>query len=292
MKNRLSKSNRAQADYFELLVGQYICHLYNITFSYSNDLAELSNKVLELPDGAKRLKLQNDNLIKLEPEIKKILEFEITKKGKVIKVIWTGRDLIIQSTSDIEAEHITSKKTKFSIKSIASGGSGTMKNLGLNKLQEYYKIDFSEQQKQMWDNLKEHIGDSSLPQAKIKLKAQKNKKLLAWATINGKIYQKQLNDLCFQSFNNLPNEDKINFLHFITDCKDNDLYVVIVNSLGVSIYKPVDRQNELTDSIQAKNKTETGYTIFVNNLPAYRVQTNNTNGIGISGFCQRIFNEN
>ena len=289
MKDKKSKSNRAQADYFELLVGQYICHSYNVTFSYSNDLAELSNKVLELPDGAKRLKLQNDNMIKLEPEIRKILDREIIRKGKIIKVIWTGRGLLIQSTSDIEAEHLKDKKTKFSIKSIASGGSGTMKNLGLEKLQKYYHIDFSGQQKEMWRKLKEHIGNLALPKTKIKEKAQKNKKLLAWATMNGKIYQKELNDLCFQSFNRLSKRDKINFLNFITDCKDNDLYVVIVNALGVSIYKPVDTQNELTDDIYAKEKTETGYTIFINNLPTYRVQTNNTNGIGISGFCQRIF---
>ena len=78
-------------------------------------------------------------------------------------------------------------------------------------------------------------------------------------------------------------------MNFITDCKDKDLYVVIVNSLGVSIYKPVDRQSALTDDISAKKKSDTGYSIFINGLPTYRVQTNNTNGIGISAFCQRIF---
>jgi len=284
-----SKSNRAQADYFELLVGQNICHLYNITFSYSKDLAELSNKVLELPDGAKRLKLQNNNLIKLKPEIKKILDYEITEKGKIIKVIWTGRSLIVQSTSDIETKHIKNKKTRFSIKSIKSGGSGTMKNLGLRMLQKYYNIDFLEQQKEMWGKLREYIGDLISSKSKIKAKAQSNQKLLFWAKMNGKIYQKELNNLCFSAFNNLSNHNKINFLNFITDCKDNNLYVVIVNSLGVNIYKPIDKQNELTDNICAKQKTETGYTIFINGLPTYRVQTNNTNGIGISGFCQRIF---
>ena len=66
MKNRKVKSNRAQADYFELLVCQYICHLYKVTFSYSEDLAKLSNKILVLPDGKERLKLQNDNFIKIQ----------------------------------------------------------------------------------------------------------------------------------------------------------------------------------------------------------------------------------
>jgi len=287
--NNKSKSNRAQADYFELLVGQHICHLYNVTFSYSGDLAKLSNKVLELPNGAERLQLQNDNLIKLEPKIKEILDYEIIGKGKIVKVIWTGRSLVIQSTSDIEAEHLRNKKTKFSIKSIASEGSGTMKNLGLNKLQQYYNIDFLKEQKEMWQRLKEHIKGLTLTKSETKRIVRRNGILLAWATRKGKIYQEILNRLCFEGFNALSIIDKVDFLNFITDCKDNDLYVVIVNSLGVSVYKPIDKQNKLTDNICAKHNTGVGYTIFINNLPTYRVQTNNTNGIGISGFCQRIF---
>ena len=83
-KSNKEKSNRAQADYFELLVCQHICHLYKVTFSYSKDLAKLSNKVLERADGAIRLKLQNDNFIKIQPEIKKILD-EAIKKMKSSK---------------------------------------------------------------------------------------------------------------------------------------------------------------------------------------------------------------
>jgi len=41
MEDRLSKSNRAQADYFELLVCKYICEEYNIEFRYNKDLEEL-----------------------------------------------------------------------------------------------------------------------------------------------------------------------------------------------------------------------------------------------------------
>jgi len=83
MKNRKVKSNRAQADYFELLACQHICHLYNITFSYSKDLAKLFKKTLSLPNGIARLKLQNDNFIKIQPKIKEILDYEIGQKGKL-----------------------------------------------------------------------------------------------------------------------------------------------------------------------------------------------------------------
>ena len=63
-KGNKEKSNRAQADYFELLVCQYICHLYKITFSYSEDLAKLSNKILELSELRSELILTNAELVK------------------------------------------------------------------------------------------------------------------------------------------------------------------------------------------------------------------------------------
>lgn len=291
MKNRKVKSNRAQADYFELLVCQYICHLYNITFSYSKDLAELSNKILSLPSGTARLKLQNDNFIKIQPEIKKILDYEIGQKGKVVNVIWVGRNLLIETTSDVDAEHISRQKTRFSIKSIANTGTGTLKNLGARQIKKYLGIDFSNDYKQMWGKLREYLSDPNSSQDQIKKRVQKNQKLLKWAAESGKKYQIILNELCFKSFNSLPLIQKINFLNFITDCNDDDLYVIIVNSTDVIIYKPVEKNLKLIKNIEARKDkmTDVGYTIFVDDKPTYRVQTNNTNGIGISAFCQRIF---
>lgn len=291
MKNKKVKSNRTQADYFELLVCQYICHLYNITFSYSKDLAELSNKILSLPSGTARLKLQNDNFIKTQSKIKEILDYEIGQKGKVVNVIWVGRNLLIETTSDVDAEHISRQKTRFSVKSIANTGTGTLKNLGARQIRKYLNIDFSNDYKQMWEELREYLSDFTSSQDQIKKRVQKNQKLLKWATENGKKYQIILNKLCFKSFNSLSLNQKINFLNFITDCDDDDLYVIIVNSTDVIIYKPVEKNLKLIKKIEAKKDkiTDVGYTIFVDDKPTYRVQTNNTNGIGISAFCQRIF---
>ena len=295
-KSNKEKSNRAQADYFELLVCQHICHLYKVTFSYSKDLAKLSNKVLERADGAIRLKLQNDNFIKIQPEIKKILDEAIKKKGRIVKVVWVGRHFVIeQTTSDIDAEHSTNKKTRFSIKSIEKSGTGTLKNSGLRKLESFFNFKFSDQQDKMWQALEKYIFDQTGKEIKtkkgLKQAAKKNQTLLAWAKKNGQKYQYLLNNLCFESFNNLSSNKKRNFLNFITDCHDEDLYVIIVNNAGVVIYKPVEKQTQVKDKITAKkiNGNDVGYTIYVNNVPTYRVQTNNTNGIGISPFCQRMF---
>ena len=291
MKNRKVKSNRAQADYFELLVCQHICHLYRVTFSYSKDFAKLSNKIIVLPDGKERLKLQNDNFIKIQPKIKEILDYEIGRKGKVIKVVWVGRKLIIETTSDVDAEHINGRKTRFSIKSIANTGAGTLKNLGARQISKFLGVDFSEQYKEMWQKLKNYLEEPNMAQEKLKKKIQKNKKILKWATENGRKYQIELNELCFNAFNSLPLKKKMDFLNFVTDCNDDDLYVIIVNSVDVIIYKPAEKKLKVIKSIKAKKEklTDAGYAIYIDGKPIYRAQTNFTNGIGISAYCQRIF---
>ncbi|MFA4834292.1 MAG: hypothetical protein WC619_05670, partial [Patescibacteria group bacterium] len=225
------------------------------------------------------------------PKIKEILDYEIGQKGKVIRVIWVGRNLLIETTSDVDAEHISKQKTRFSIKSIANTGTGTLKNLGARQIKKYLGIDFSNNYEKMWEELKKYLNNFVSSQGQIKKRVQRNKELLKWATENGKKYQVILNEMCFKNFNSLPLNKKIDFLNFITDCNDDDLYVIIVNSLDVIIYKPVEKKLKIIKSIEAKKDrmTNVGYIIFVDNKPTYRVQTNNTNGIGISAFCQRIF---
>jgi len=289
MKNRKVKSNRAQADYFELLVANHICYLYNIGFSHNKNLAQLSNKILRLPNGVKRLKLQNENLLKLAPQLEKILSYETSKKGKVIEVIWLGRKLTIKTTSDVDAKHITHKLTRFSIKSIAESGLGTIKNLGMRSLKEYLNVDFQTDYEKMWQELRTFIQKSKLSNSKLKKVILKRKKLLDFAFKNGKRYQQKLNNLCLRAFNNLSKEKKVNFLNFILDTRDKDLYVIIANSKGVIIYKPSNKEIKTLPIIKAKGESDVGYTIFIDNIPTYRTQTNATNGIGISPFCQRVF---
>lgn len=289
MKNRKVKSNRAQADYFELLVTQYICHLHNIRFAYSKNLASLSNQILRLPNGDKRLKLQNNNLLKLAPKLKVVLALEISKKDKIIEVIWVGRKLAIKTTSDVDAEHKTHRFTRFSIKSIGQSGTGTIKNLGMASLKKYLRIDFKDKYDEMWQNLRIYTKELKISQKELKKKILKNKKLLNWATKSGQKYQVEFNKLCLKAFNNLSKKDKTDFLNFILDAWDKNLYVIIVNSKGVIIYKPAEREVKLISDIKARKNSGVGYTIFINNIPTYRIQTNATNGIGISAFCQRVF---
>ena len=139
----------------------------------------------------------------------------------------------------------------------------------------------------MWEELRNYLNDFTSSQDQIKKKVQRNQKLLKWATENGKKYQIVLNELCCKNFNSLSLNQKIDFLNFITDCNDDDLYVIIVNSIDVIIYKPVEKNLKLIKNIEVRKDkmTDVGYTIFVDNKPTYRVQTNNTNGIGISAFC-------
>jgi len=143
----------------------------------------------------------------------------------------------------------------------------------------------------MWMKLRTHLKDFKSSQKRIKETVNINHDLLEWATKNGQKYQLVLNKIYFDALNKLSLDKKTDFLNFITDCKDKDLYVVIVNSKSVVAYKPSDRNSTIINKIEAKDvkKTDVGYTIFINSIPAYRVQTVCTNGIGISAFCQRFF---
>lgn len=291
-KKQKRKSNRAQADYFELLVCQYICYKFSVVFSYGLDLAKLSNKVLSLPDGKDRLKLQNNNAIKIQPTIDEILNREIIEKGKIINVFWVGRKFVVEATSsDIDAEHQKKKKTRFSVKSIAKVGKGTLKNIGLGRIQKYFQLDFKKQNEDMWRSLREFLKDDVSSKTQISNIVKKDRILLKWAIKNGHIYQRQLNNLSIKRFNTLSLDKKIEFLNFITDCQDKDLYVIVVNSKSVFVYKPSDQKTNLIKDIRIKKDatTNVGYIICVDNIPTYRVQTNCTNGIGISPFCQRVF---
>ena len=156
-------------------------------------------------------------------------------------------------------------------------------------LKEYLNITFNEEYCKMWQELRKYTKEYSISQVKLKKKIIKNKKLLNWAIQNGQKYQEKLNELCLKAFNNLVKKKKVKFLNFILDAYDKDLYVIIVNSKGVIIYKPLEKEVKINQKIEAKKSSKLGYTIYINKIPTYRIQTNATNGIGISAFCQRVF---
>lgn len=289
--DRGTKSNRAQSDYFELLVTQYICHVSGVTFSYSNDLSEIVEAVLDKEGGKSKLAAQNKRFQTIKPYIDKILEEEVKAKGKVINVIWIGRKLIKMTTSDVDAKHITLKLTRFSVKSIEGIGTGTLKNIGMRTLKSRLGVDFKKEYEEMWSRFRKHLSIGALSKAALKDKANRDAKLLKWVEANGRVYQKQLNGLCLRAFNNLTLEEKTDFINFLTDCHDEDLYVIIANEKGVIVYRPKDKREKTIRSIKAEAYEDeaVGYFIMINGVPAYRVQTNNTNGLGRSPFCQRVF---
>ncbi len=288
---RSTKSNRGQSDYFELLITQYICHLSGVTFSYSDDLSEVVRILLERPDGSERLKLQNSGFETIKPHVEQIIDTEVKRKGKVVEVIWVGRQLLVKTTSDVDAKHESFKLTRFSVKSIKGGGTGTLKNIGMRTIRSRLGVDFSGPYETMWEELKEHSNSRSLTKSQLKNKVNAEPGLLVWAQENGKKYQVRLNTLCQNAFNRLPTADKVAFVNHISDSEDEDLYVIIVNAAGVTIYKPTDKQHKSIKTIEAVGYSDegVGYIIHINGVQAYRVQTNNTNGIGIGPFCQRIF---
>jgi len=295
--NRETKSNRSWSDYFELLLTQYICSEYWLTFSYSEDMSEVMKKLLSLSNAKERIELQNNNFIKTKPKIKEIIDFEITKKWKVIQVIWTWRSLEIKTTSDVDAKHISEKLTRFSVKSVSWSWTWTLKNVWMKKFLELYWVDYSEEYENMRNNLKNYllpkwINVYSLSKEEIKNTCNTNYTLCSWAEDNCRPYQKQLNELCCNGFNVQPLNKKKEVLKYISDSKDEDLYVIIANEKKDEpiIYKPIQKFWCIdAEKIESKAVSDTWFVIYVDDKPMYRVETNCTNWLWISAFCQRVF---
>ncbi len=85
-----------------------------------------------------------------------------------MRVLWVRRNLLIETTSDVDAEHINKQKTRFSIKSIANTGTGTLKNLGARQIKKFLGVDFSGQYEEMWRKLRNYLSNRKTPQEKLK----------------------------------------------------------------------------------------------------------------------------
>ncbi len=167
--------------------------------------------------------------------------------------------------------------------------------MGHNTLWKFLKVDFQAKNEQMWLELKNYLQNKNLEiteksQNEIKKFVKKSQKDKLWATENGKKLRQELNLEFFKKFNGLDNSAKIDFLNFVTDNQDQDLFVLIVNQKSVKIYEPakefIFQQN---DTIEAKDLTESGFKIFHNDKQILAFQTNCANGLGISAFCVRVF---
>ena len=290
------KSNRSASDYFELLLTQYICSVYWLTFSYSNDLSDVMDKLLTLSNASERIALQNNNFKKIKPKVKEIIDFEITTKWEVIKVIWTGRHLEIKTTSDVDVKHVTEKLTRFSVKSIWWDGFWTLKNVWMRWFKRLYGFNPIADYEDMWIKLKQYlisqwINTYNKSKEDIKNICNSNPNLLEWANNNSRPYQKKFNKLACEWFNQLSNNEKKNYIAYISDSNDPDLYVIIINeSLNEPIiYRPTNKYQIDNNIIEWKITSDSEFQIYVDNMPLYRVQTNCTNWLWISAFCQRIF---
>lgn len=291
------KSNRSASDYFELLLTQYICSEYWLTFSYSNDLSDVMDKLLSLSNAKERIALQNNNFIKIKSKVKEIIDFEITIKWQVIQVIWTWRHLEIKTTSDVDAKHISQRLTRFSVKSISGDWFWTLKNVWMWRFEEFYGFDPIPDYNQMWKDLREYLTACwercwSLTNEEIKNMCNNNPLYRSWANDNSRKYQKKFNKLSCEWFNNLTNEDKKKLINYMSDSNDPDLYVIIVNESQFEplIYKPINEHRYGEDNVMEwRINSDKEFVIYVDNTPLYRVSTNCTNWLWMSPFCQRVF---
>lgn len=141
----------------------------------------------------------------------------------------------------------------------------------------------------MWKILENKLKLKNKSKRFIKDFCNTDKKALEFANKNAKLFQEDFTDKIFNRFNKLSIQKKIDFLNYVLDNKDKDLYVIVVSSEGVYIYQPADYSFNNNSKIMAKDKTDTGFNIYIDNKKFLNTQINCTNGLGISAWCMRVF---
>ncbi len=267
--DRSTKSNRSWSDYFELLLIQYICEEYNLYFPYDQDLSTIMEKLTSLDNGTQRIKLQNDNLKKIKPKVKEIIDIEILEKWELEVAIRVGRSLSTGTTSDIDVRHTSKSLTRFSVKSIWWSWNGTLKNIWRAKIKTCYGVDYDEKYNEMRGILKKHLRMETSSQEEIKRVCDNDLILGQRAEDNCRPYQKELNRLCCEGFNKNSIPQKLEILWFLSDAKDPDLYVIIVNEQQDEpiIYKPIIKFWEKEPStISSEISWDTSFVIKIDDI--------------------------
>lgn len=218
------KSSRSKADLFELLLVKELNKYSKLSCLNLNDeIKNLINKIKLFKDGSTRIKEQNKRVRLLLPYITKELNKLITTEGKIIKIVWIGRDWQTHKTlADIDIKFLSGKIIGISTKSTRSG-KGTQKNIGLKELKKYLGLNIDEELLEMKNKIISKVSAQNKYLKEIAKKGitfiKKNKYRFPIIEKIGKEYGVPLQQLAVKEsvklFNKLTFEKKKAFINFI-----------------------------------------------------------------------------
>lgn len=296
-----SKSNINDASYGELSMTKALITEFNLDISLDDEV----ERVLELlkkshpTDYAERLKVQEDCVKDGAPLlVSKLRKIEDNRGVVVTDVKWVGGSGRGKSVSDINIKFSDGYTLPLSLK---ANGENTERNLGARSLKEICGIDLKTHKDKLLKSAKRiyardfsEVKISTLGGLKKSIRSGKSnikteKKLM----MNGYKHIRELSKTLLTDLNTLTLEGKSDFVKFISGYKsENNLETLVMKENG-SYFKTKVNFDNITDiAFGGLNEDSTTILVYLNRKATYRININNTNGIGISSFALRVFRFN
>lgn len=297
-KDWLKKSSRSKADFFEVLIADYLAKAFRIKKDFKKEINNLIDLLKKFENGQFRTEEEQIRAKQTAIELIKFLKCENINNVKDVE--WVGRQHQAQKTlSDVDLTLTNKEVIGVSLKSTRIG-LGTQKNLGYRTLKEHLLLNIDKEIEKMWEKIRLDLGKRG---GKLKLLANaargviKNKKR-KYPEIEkiGKKYghpvQVKSVKQSIKNFNNLGQEKKSAFVKLIFGLEEDKrrLLNAVTQKNKTSIY-----WNEVCNSIvsgkglHVRKLKNVSYGIHSNNKLILMLQASFTNGIGISAYCQRAF---
>ena len=296
-----NKSNINDASYGELLVSRLICNEYELDRDYNEELTRVSDLVKKSHpmEHKERFAVQDNRVADAMPVLYNKLNNIISNRGlAVVDARWVGGRRGAR-VSDLDIEFSDGYVLPLSLK---SGGENTERNLGPRSLNRICGIDLKSEKSLLFTSAK-RIYSKHFPEVEVKsissikksIKAGKSntrveKRLMhnGYKVLN-KVSTKLLNELSALSF-----EKKIELVKFISGytSTDNNLEILVMSEEGSYFKSKLNLENISDISFGKLKDDSTTILVYLNRKPTYKININNTNGVGISSFALRVFRYN
>ena len=300
-KNSVNKSNINDASYGELIFSQKLIEEFKLPITFSDEV----DKVLDLlkkshpVDYADRVEVQKKCVKGGAPlAISKLRKIEENRSVKVADIKWVGGTGRGKSVSDVNIIFSDEYLLPLSLK---ANGENTDRNLGAKKFKDICGIDLKPFKDKLFKSAK-RIYSKEFPETDIKTLGGLKKSIRAGKTNikvekklmkNGYKQLREVSRVLLSELNQLSLEKKIDFAKFISGINnDSNLETLVMKEEGSYFKTKINFDNVTDISFGGLNADSTTILVYINRKAAYRINLNNTNGVGISNFAFRVFRFN
>lgn len=295
-----ARSNINQATFSEIYLAKLTSEAFSIPFTQDEEIIKTVDLIQRSHPREHRNKIiTQKNLIKigLPQMIGKVTNIQTQRETKLKEVCWVGNKNRGSKVADIELKFEDGYIKPISVK---AGGLNTERNLGSRSLSKLTGFDLTPYIQNLLSSAKNIIknlsggtdcGVTSLTGLKKKVRTVENNPfMLETLKFNGYHHIQVLSDRLLKHLSEMNFARKIEFVKYIAAQNSESNIEVLIMEDTQAYFKtrtPLENINEVTFSLLDNNST----TIMVNlnRKPVYRVNINNTNGLGVSPFAFRVF---